>query len=52
MVLGNTGWVNQTYSIVHPWIVGVNQAPSSSQDATFLTYEGTGLTTDNGFHGL
>jgi fibronectin-binding autotransporter adhesin len=46
----NTPYLAQEpYGIVQPWITGVNMAPGSSQNATFLSYQGTGLTSDGGF---
>jgi fibronectin-binding autotransporter adhesin len=46
----NTPYLTQQpFGIVHPWITGVNMTPGSSQNATFLSYQGTGQTTDGGF---
>jgi autotransporter-associated beta strand protein len=40
---------DEPLGIVHPWVTGVNMQAGSSQNATFLSYQGTGQPTDGGF---
>ena len=47
--IGNVYIANVTHGIVLPSTVGVDDSANSRQNATFLTYNGTGTTADQGF---